>query len=132
MLELGAHGVALNASYGQVQHATRGRSKIPIHGCDTGCFNAIYASNGRSTSPIDQAPYGEVYDGSSLVMTTQLNPSGPTSQGILTYSQSTDPTSPWYANMTRLYSRERWVKLAYTQAQLNAEHPPLTLILSVR
>ena len=132
VLELGAHGVALNASYGQVQHATRGRSKIPIHGCDTGCFNAIYASNGRSTSPIDQAPYGEVYDGSSLVMTTQLNPSGPTSQGILTYSQSTDPTSPWYANMTRLYSRERWVQLAYTQAQLTAEHPPLTLILSVR
>jgi acyl-homoserine-lactone acylase len=132
VLELGEHGIALNASYGQVQHATRGRSKIPIHGCDTGCFNAIYASDGLSTSPVDQAPYGEVYDGSSLVMTTQLNPGGPTSEGILTYSQATDPTSPWYANMTHLYSRERWVKLAYTQAQLNAEHPPLTLILSVR
>jgi acyl-homoserine-lactone acylase len=132
VLELRGHGIALDASYGQVQHATRGRSKIPIHGCDTGCFNAIYASDGRSTSPVDQASYGEVYDGSSLVMTTQLNPSGPTSQGTLTYSQATDPTSPWYANMTRLYSRRGWVKLAYTQAQLNAEHPPLTLILSVR
>jgi acyl-homoserine-lactone acylase len=132
VLELRAHGIALNASYGQVQHATRGRSKIPIHGCDTGCFNAIYASDGLSTSPVDQAPYGEVFDGSSMVMTTQLNPTGPTSQGILTYSQATDPTSPWYANMTHLYSRERWVKLAYTKAELNAEHPPLTLILSVR
>jgi acyl-homoserine-lactone acylase len=132
VLELRAHGIAMSASYAQVQHATRGRSTIPIHGCDTGCFNAIFASDGLFTSPFDQAPYGEVYDGSSLVMTTELNPGGPTSQGILTYSQATDPTSPWYANMTRLYSRERWVKLAYTQAQLNAEHPPLTLILSVR
>lgn len=132
VLALRAHGIALDASYGQVQHSTRGRSRIPIPGCDTGCFNAIYSADGSSTSPVDQAPYGEVYDGSSLVTTTQLNPSGPTSEGILTYSQATDPTSPWYANMTRLYSRGRWVNLAYTVAELNAEHPPLTLILSVR
>ncbi len=65
-------------------------------------------------------------------MTTELNPSGPTSQGILAYSQATDPTSARYANMTRLYSSRSWVTLAYTQAQLNAEHPPVTLILSVR
>jgi acyl-homoserine-lactone acylase len=83
-------------------------------------------------NPVDQAPYGEVYDGSSLVMTTELNPSGPTSQGILAYSQATDPTSARYANMTRLYSSRSWVTLAYTQAQLNAEHPPVTLTLSVR
>ena len=132
VLALRAHGLPVDASYGDVQHATRGRIKIPIHGCDSGCFNAIYAADGLSNSPSSQAPYGEVYTGSSLVMTTALNPGGPTAQGILTYSQATDPTSPWFANMTRLYSRRRWVKLAYTPSQLRAGRPLPTTVLRAR
>lgn len=62
---LQSHGIALNASYGQVQHAPQSR-QIGIHGCDTGCFNAIYSSAGLSSSPVSQAPYGQVYTGSSL------------------------------------------------------------------
>jgi acyl-homoserine-lactone acylase len=129
VLALKAHGISVDASYGDVQHATRGRARIPIPGCDSGCFNAIYAADGLSTSPSTQAPYGEVYTGSSLVMTTELNPGGPRSQGILTYSQATDPTSPWFANMTRLYSAKRWVKLAYTPSELRRGHPLPTIVL---
>jgi acyl-homoserine-lactone acylase len=129
---LAANGLAPDASYAQVQHATRGSARIPIPGCDSGCFNAIYAADGLSSDPTSEAPYGEVYTGSSLVMTTELAPSGPVSQGILTYSQATDPTSPWYANMTRLYSGRRWVKLAFTPAQLTASNPLPTLILRAR
>ncbi len=51
-------------------------------------------------------------------MTTELTPNGPVSQGILTYSQATDSTSPWYANMTKLYSKGLWVPLPFTSAQL--------------
>ncbi len=131
VLDLKAHGLAPDASYGQVQHATRGRLRIPIHGCDTGCFNAIYASSGLSTDPTTQAPYGEIYTGSSLVMTTALDPGGPTSQGILTYSQATDPTSPWFKNMTEMYSHKQWVTLAFTPAQLQRSNPLPALILSV-
>lgn len=131
VLALRAHGLAPDASYGQVQHATRGSVKIPIPGCDTGCFNAIYAADGLSTDPSSEAPYGEVYTGSSLVMTTELRPSGPVSQGILTYSQATDPTSPWFANMTRLYSERRWVTLPYTAAELRRGHPLPPLVLTV-
>lgn len=125
---LQAHGIPLDASYGQVQYAPQSR-KIAIPGCDTGCFNAIYSSLGTSTSPVSQAPYGQVYDGSSLVMTTELNPSGPDSQGILTYSQASDPTSPWYSNLTRLYSKARWVDLPYTTAELMKLHPHKALVL---
>ncbi len=128
---LRAHGIALDASYGQVQYAPQSR-RIGIAGCDTGCFNAIYSSIGSTTNPTSAAPYGQVYDGSSLVMTTQLNPSGPASQGILTYSQSSDPTSPWYENMTKLYSHRRWVKLAYTARQLRQGHPGSELIIRTR
>jgi acyl-homoserine-lactone acylase len=125
---LQAHGIPVNASYGQVQHAPQSR-RIPIHGCDTGCFNAIYSSTGTATDPVDQAPYGQVYDGSSLVMTTQLNPGGPVSRGILTYSQATDRTSPWYKNLTGLYSRRRWVRLPFTASELTRAHPLRPLVL---
>jgi acyl-homoserine-lactone acylase len=128
---LQAHGVPVQASYGQVQNAPQSR-KLFVPGCDTGCFTAIYAQDGTPplTSPVDAAPYGQVYDGSSLVMTTQLNPSGPEGQGILTYSQATNRRSRWYQNMTKLYSKAKWVKLPYTAAALKRSHPlkPQTLL----
>ena len=138
VLNLDAHHVPLDASYGQVQHAPQSK-RIPIPGCPgevgpgqgTGCFNAIYApTDTASTSgPTDVGPYGQVNDGSSLVMTTELTPRGPVSQGILTYSQASDPTSPWYSNMTKLYAEGGWVKLPYTPSELARAHPkaPLTL-----
>jgi acyl-homoserine-lactone acylase len=137
VLNLQANHVPLNASWRQVQHAPQSR-RIPIPGCpgegsvqDMGCFNAIYSPDGTpaTAGPVSGGPYGQVNDGSSLVLTTQLNPSGPMSQGILTYSQATDPTSRWYANLTRLYSRGKWVKLPYTASELAHDHPlkPVTL-----
>jgi acyl-homoserine-lactone acylase len=121
VVNLQTHHIPLDATYGDVQHVTRNGTRIPIPGCDTGCFNAIYAADGQG-GPLAAAPYGEVYDGSSLVMTTELTPSGPVSQGILTYSQATDPTSPWYDNLTKLYSQKKWVVLPYTAAQLAQVH----------
>ena len=90
-----------------------------------GCFNAIYSPDGTpgTAGPVNGGPYGQVDDGSSLVLTTQLSPSGPVSEGILTYSQATDPTSRWYSNLTRLYSRGKWVSLPYTAHQLQRDHP---------
>jgi acyl-homoserine-lactone acylase len=96
-----------------VQVATRGNTRISIHGCGN-CFQNINSSNG---DPSYNAPYGEVVQGSSMVLTTHLTKRGPKSQGILTYSQATDPTSPWFANMTKLFSRKKWVKLAFTHRQ---------------
>ncbi len=132
VLNLNAHGVALTASYGEVQHATRNAAKIPIHGCNTGCFNAIQSGTATATNPTSIAPYGEVFTGSSLVITTELTKRGPRSQGILTYSQATDPTSPWFANLTRLYSQKRWVTMRYTPSQLRADRGARTLRLVVR
>lgn len=114
--------VPLDATFGQVQHATRGALVIPIPGCSDsiGCFNAIETSLGAG-DPLSPGDYGEVNGGSSLVITAELTPNGPAAEGILTYSQATDPLSPWYANMTTLYSQKRWVKLPYTPAQLAAQ-----------
>jgi acyl-homoserine-lactone acylase len=128
VLDLRAQHIPLTAAYGQVQHSTKGSDVIPIHGCSTGCFNAIYPGLGNS-NPFLPGDYGEVGDGSSLVMTTELTRNGPISEGIVTYSQATDPTSPYYANMTKLYSRKKWVPFAYTAEQLAALKGTTTLVL---
>ncbi len=129
VLSLQAHNIPLDASYGQVQYADRNGAKIPIPGCDTGCFNAIYAADGTGGA-LAADPYGEVYDGSSLVMTTELTAHGPVSQGILTYSQATNPKSPFFANMTKLYSEGRWVSLPFTATQLAHDRGVRTTTLS--
>lgn len=128
VLDLQAHGIPLTASYGQVQHSTKGSDVIPVHGCSTGCFNAIYPGL-ADQDPFFPGDYGEVGTGSSLVMTTELTPRGPVSQGIVTYSQATNPLSPYYATMTMLYSQKKWVPFAYTRAQLAALKGATTVIL---
>jgi acyl-homoserine-lactone acylase len=127
--DLRAQHIALGASYGQVQHSTKGSAVIPIHGCNTGCFNAIYPSLG-TTDPFLPGNYGEVGDGSSLVMTTELTRGGPVSEGIVTYSQATNPASPYYATMTELYSKKKWVPFAYTAKQVAALKGTTTLVLT--
>src|SRR5262249_40251250 len=111
--ELRQRGIPLDSGMRGQQVATRGSARISIHGCGN-CFQAIDSSNG---DPGYDAPYGEVVDGSSMVLTTRLAKGGPKGQGILTYSQATDPTSPWFANLTKRFSRKKWVKLAFTKRQ---------------
>ncbi len=129
VLLLDAQHIPLTASYGQVQHTTKGSDVIPIHGCFTGCFNAIYPGLGNN-DPFFPGDYGEVGTGSSLVMTTELTPSGPVSKGIVTYSQATNPLSPYYETMTKLYSRMKWVPFAYTAKQLAALKGTTTVVLT--
>lgn len=112
--ELRDNGVALDSGMRGVQVATRGSKRISIHGCGQ-CFQNINAAN---DNPAYNAPYGEVVQGSSMVLTAELTKNGPTAQGILTYSQATDPTSPYFANMTKLFSKKKWVDLPYTKKQL--------------
>jgi acyl-homoserine-lactone acylase len=131
VLNLEDNNIPLDATFGQVQHATRGALVIPIHGCNDamGCFNAIETSLG-SGSPLSLGDYGEVDFGSSMVIAVELTPYGPAVKGILTYSQATNPLSPWYANMTELYSQKRWVNLPYTPAQLAAQSGNETTLLT--
>ncbi len=117
VLSLRSHHIPLDASYGTVQYFAVGKLRIPIPGCDSGCFNVISAADGTGSGATADA-YGEVYDGASLVMTTELTGHGPLSEGIVTYSQATNPKSPYYGRMTKLFSEGKWVQLPYTEGQL--------------
>ncbi len=112
--ELRARGIPLDSGMRGAQVATRGARRISIHGCPN-CFQNIGTSHGELASG---APYGEVVSGSSMVLITHLTKQGPRGRGILTYSQATDPTSPWFANMTRSFSRKRWMPMRFSARAL--------------
>ena len=119
----------LDAPLGTVQYVVRNGQQIPIHGGPggTGVFNAI--NNSLSGTP------GRGYDvphGSSYIQTVTWDENGPKAGIILTYSQSTDPASPHYKDMTELYSQKGWVNVPYREADILADPNLTTLHLVAR
>jgi acyl-homoserine-lactone acylase len=108
----------LDAPLGTVQYVVRNGQQIPIHGGPggVGVFNAI--NNSLSGTP------GRGYDvphGSSYIQTVTWDENGPKAGMILTYSQSTDPASPHYKDMTELYSQKGWVDVRFREADILAD-----------
>ncbi|MDM4722662.1 acylase [Micromonospora sp. WMMA1363] len=110
-------GIPLDARLGDLQTEPRGAERIPIHGgrAEAGVFNMII---GGFESGVG---YPKVRHGTSFLMAVELGRTGPTGRQILTYSQSANPTSPWYADQTRLYSGKGWDTIKFTQKQLRAD-----------
>lgn len=125
--DLETRGIPLNASFGQVQYTQRA-TKIPIPGCSDGsmCFAVINSSYDNSTAKT-AAVNGS---SSSIVMFTELDPvNGPLTKGLLTYSQSEDITSPFYEDQTQRFSKDEWITLPWTAADVAAQQisPPQAL-----
>ncbi|MEZ5937439.1 MAG: penicillin acylase family protein [Hyphomonadaceae bacterium] len=107
--------IPLDAPLSAVQNEVRNGAPIPIHGGagQEGVFNVI------TVDPASLEPekgWTSIRHGSSWIMTVEFTPDGPKSEGILTYSQSTNPNSPWYSDETRLYSNKGWDDLRFTDA----------------
>jgi acyl-homoserine-lactone acylase len=111
------NGVPLDAPLGSIQTEPRGSEVIPIHGDrhESGAFNVI---NAQFTPG---AGYPNVTSGASFVMAVSLGRHGPSGRLLLTYSQSTNPNSPYYADQTRVYSAKGWDSIKYTRSQLAAD-----------
>jgi acyl-homoserine-lactone acylase len=107
-------GLALDEPLGSIQSEPRGDERIPIHGGHPaeGVFNMTIAPFQGS------AGYPKVVHGSSFVMVTGFTDSGPRSRAVLTYSQSTNPASPYFADQTRLYSRKEWVPMRFAERDI--------------
>ncbi|MEV4712639.1 acylase [Micromonospora sp. NPDC049374] len=110
-------GIPLDARLGDIQTEPRGAERIPIHGGwpDAGVFNMII----NQVQP--GVGYPKVRHGTSYLMAVELGRDGPSGRQLLTYSQSANPNSPWYADQTRLYSAKRWDTIKFTQKQLRAD-----------
>jgi acyl-homoserine-lactone acylase len=110
-------GAPLDASLRDWQYEKRGDEKIPIHGGPgtLGDFNAINVTWNAATG------YGNVPHGSSHIQAVELTGGCPIAKTILTYSQSTDPTSPWFADQTRMFSKKEWVTWPFCEDAINAD-----------
>jgi acyl-homoserine lactone acylase PvdQ len=94
----------------------RGDERLPMSGCpdDEGCFNIL-------TSKRDAQGVYEPYTGASFVMVAELTDRGPRGRAILRYSQSENPSSPHYADQTRLYAQERFLPLRFTEREIRRD-----------
>ncbi len=121
--ELQDRGLPLDASPRQVQHLPDRGQRIPVPGCSTGCYVAIYASSDPEADSVGQGTkvgYGQVLSGSSTVMTIKMTPKGPRGATVLTYSESENPRSRHHGDQTRLYSKRKWVPVTFTGKQIRA------------
>ncbi|HKG64781.1 MAG TPA: penicillin acylase family protein [Solirubrobacteraceae bacterium] len=115
--DLRAKGIALDVPLGDKQAEPRGAERIGIPGCSEaeGCFNII------STRRDEQGNY-DPFTGSSFVMSAGFDAKGrPSGSAILSYSQSENPESPFYADQTRLFSQEQWLPMRFTAADIKAD-----------
>jgi acyl-homoserine-lactone acylase len=117
-------GIPLGAPLRGYQYEKRGSERIPIHGGPgtLGVFNAINVS--WSSDPAEPG-YPNVPHGSSFVMVTQFTGGCPDDRSILTYSQSENPASPFFADQTRMFSDKVWVDPPFCESEVEAD-PSIT------
>jgi acyl-homoserine-lactone acylase len=113
-------GIPLDAKLGDLQVAgDDGAPRIPIGGGigETGNTNMVYSRNPeQNTDRLYPITYG-----SSHIQTVTFRKNGPKASTILTYGLATDPTSPFSADQTRLFSRERWVDFPWTRRAITSD-----------
>ena len=113
VLTMNQAGIPLDARLGDVQGVTRRGERIPIHGGrgEAGVFNVI-----GSVGFTPGVGWTDVSTGSSWIMTVYFTDDGPRSEGVLTYSESTNPNSVHSSDQTKLYSNYGWEDLYFTEA----------------
>ncbi len=111
-----SRGVALDARWGDLAVAPRGEKRIPIHGGD----GAQGVLNAQQSDWVDGIGY-VTNSGSSYIQVVTFDAKGPVTDAVLTYSQSTDPASPHYADQTALFSRKLWLRLPYHEQDIRAD-----------
>jgi acyl-homoserine-lactone acylase len=111
-------GIPFDAEWGDVHVAgDEGAPLIPLGGGDAGPGNANVTVSRSPATHADK--YAAVSYGSSHIQAVAFLDKGKVNaHTILTYSQSTDPTSPFSADQTKLFSKEKWVTFPFTTAQI--------------
>lgn len=121
---LGA-GIPLDRPWGQVQYSPRNGENIPIHGA-SGKFSFAVIS----ADLVEGEGYSDIRHGNSYIQTVGWDGGEcPDAYAILTYSQSTDPASAHYADMTKLYSGKGWVDMPFCAEDVSDQQIGSTLYL---
>jgi acyl-homoserine-lactone acylase len=103
---------------GQIQHSGVHAQRIPVFGGEDveGAFTVV-----DGTNSVDADGYRVPY-GNSYIQAVTWVPEGtgfkPVAEGFITYSQSTDPANPHYADFTRAYARKQWKRFPFRRAEI--------------
>ncbi len=126
-VKLQSLGIPLDARLGDVQVEPRNGVRIPLHGGNgnqEGTYSSLTMRTGLTANGYVGAHWGQSY-----IQTVGFDEQGPVAQAMLTYGQSTDPKSPWYADQTQVYSRKEWPVLPFTQEKIKADPNYATMSL---
>jgi acyl-homoserine-lactone acylase len=118
---LNDRGIPLDAKLRDYQSEQRNADRIPIHGGPggVGVFNAINVG----LIPGGSQGWTSIPHGSSFVMVASFTDDAcpNDTRTILTYSQSTNPASPWYSDQTQMFSNKQWVDEAFCESEILAD-----------
>jgi acyl-homoserine-lactone acylase len=119
-------GLAVNAPLGMVQFATQtaltgGQVIIPIHGGDSAGGGDLVGVYNKITSSIVPGVGYIVSTGTSYIQTVQFTDDGVNAQAFLSYSQSSNPASPHFADQTARFSAKQWIALPFTEAAITSD-----------
>jgi acyl-homoserine-lactone acylase len=111
-----ASGFAFDAPLASIQHPLQIEDDIPIFGGQfyEGAFTI--ADSARLSDRGYEVEYGNSY-----IHTVTWDDDGVHAEGFVTYSQSTDPANPHFADYTREYSAKRWHKFPFTPEEIAAD-----------
>jgi acyl-homoserine-lactone acylase len=115
--QLNAAHIPIDTTLGAVQYVTYHGSHITIPGGPgdpDGIFNAIY----ENTEPGDSLTSPDTGSSFIQVVTWRKNSPCPVGSTILTYSESSNPTSPHFADQTKLFSKKEWLPNLFCPSQL--------------
>jgi acyl-homoserine-lactone acylase len=109
-------GVALDTRWGDEQVALAGDTTIPVHGGPGGLGILNMQESERAAN-------GKLVPrhGTSYIQIVTFDDKGPVADAILSYSQSTNPASPHFADQTRAYSAKQWHRLPFAAKDIKAQ-----------
>src|SRR5260221_255447 len=123
-----AAGFAVDVPIGVPESRVVRGQKIALHGGNEfeGVLNML-ESQGQPT--IDASGYN-INFGTSYIQVVTFDDRGPVAQGLLTYGQSSDPTSPRAYDQLPLFAAKRWHPLPFHPADVAAQREGSALQLA--
>jgi len=116
--------IELDRAWGEIQFRAAGNERIAVHG-GPGTAGVLNMQRSRKVDGGVTPQHG-----SSYIQIVGFDEAGPVADAILSYSQSTNPASPHYADQTRNYAAKTWYRLPFTDEEIAAAKIGETMMLS--
>jgi acyl-homoserine-lactone acylase len=145
-------GYTDSTTVGEAQITKKGAETIPIHGSTNleGAFNVVEYDSATGVllptldpgNPVKDAlgmtdPTGlgssgyVVNEGSSFMLALEYTDAGPHGMALLSYSESSDPTSDHFADQTKLFSDSKYRPVLFTDEEIEADPEYKTMDLRI-